>query len=386
MNKAKLQLMLVSLGAAVILGSPAARSQSGVVHSGPQPSAGPLANYWTADRMKAAKPKDPGPLVGPAPATPSAAPVPSGNPGTAGGMLPTVAGRGETELPRPSVTPERQSLLSSPKPASTVAPASGSFPGPNATYYYGPKFRTYPISTVGVLFFTEPSGDFSCTASVTTGSASILNVIWTAGHCVANGGHSQFYTNWMFCPSYDGEINPAVGCWAGQGANTTTAWFADGAFSRDFAVVFLASSGTLINNQVANVTGSLGFSWNQADDQAWQHYGYPGQSPWTFGNIVTTTTEYRYSSTPLTVLGATDTYGPAVNSWGSGQTPGSSGSALMLNFCYYDCSPPYINSNVSFYYSSGPNGNEDGLELQGPYFDTFACTFWQGATGYTGTC
>jgi hypothetical protein len=384
MNKAKFQLIFVSLGA-VILGNTATHSQTGVVHSGPQPSAGNLSNYWTTDRMKRAIPKDVSPGAGPAPPTASAAAVPSGKPGVAGGMQPTAPGRGEAPLqaPSPNARPNRQSLSSSPKQASTIGlDSTGPFPGPNATYYYGPRFRTYPISTVGALFYTEPSGDYSCTATVTTGSASILNVIWTAGHCVANGGQSQFYSNWLFCPSYDnnqGGVNPAVGCWAGISASTTGAWYSSGSLSRDYAVVFLASSGTLINNQVANVTGSLGFAWNYAVDQAWQHYGYPGGSPWTFGEIVATTTEYRYSVT-------TDSNGPPVNSWGSGQTPGSSGSAVILNFCYYSCGAPSINSNVSFHFTSGPNGNEYGIELQGPYFDTTACQNWQGWTGWVGTC
>jgi hypothetical protein len=383
MYKKRLHFLIATLGLAFGNGVVAHSQVPGAVHSLPQQTPAALGNYWTAERMRATKPKDNG-LVRPSGPVPSAPALAPGNPGAAGGMFPTVSGVGEEPLQNPKVGPQKESLSSGGQ--TDAVAASGSFPGPNQTYYYGPKYRTFPISTVGALFFTEPSGDYSCTATVTTGNSTILNVVWTAGHCIANGGQSQFYSNWMFCPSYNGAINPAVGCWASTGAATTTAWYANGAFSRDFGVVFLASTGSVIANQVANVTGSLGMSWNYADDEAWQHNGYPGQTPWTFGDIVTTTTEYRYSVTM-------DSYGPAVNSWGSAQTPGSSGSALIVNMCYpnstsYGCPNgyPYINSNVSFYFTSGANGNEYGLELQGPYYDTTTCQLWQSWTGWTGTC
>jgi len=47
----------------------------------------------------------------------------------------------------------------------------------------------------------------------------------------------------------------------------------------------------------------------------------------------------------------------------------------------------YINSNVSFYFSSGPNGNEQGIEIQGPYYDSTVCSvLWKPYTGWPGTC
>jgi hypothetical protein len=386
MLKTKLELMIASLGLATILGSTMAHAQL-VVHSPtPQQAAAAIHAFWTAERMKAAIPMD-AHATRPAPAAPSSAPLAPGTPGAAGGMLPTVGDL----APSPGAAPPKPASV--PQPASTTAPlASGSYPGPNTTYAYGPKFRTYPISTVGRLHFqTGPTSYAYCTATVTTGNSTTLNVIWTAGHCVAKGDGSTWYSNWMFCPSYDsnqGGENPNVGCWAGTGATTTTVWFNNGnagnGYSRDFAYVTLASSGDVWNTDVANVTGSMGFGWNQAADQAWQHYGYPGGAPWACCEIVTTTTEYRYSVT-------TDANGPAVNSWGSYQTAGSSGSALLLNFCYsgegsQSCAAPWINSNVSFCYTSGSNGNECGTEIQGPYYDTFACQIWQGATGYSGTC
>ena len=330
--------------------------------SNPTPLSNPTA-YWTPATMAAAVPMD---LVRPGAPTPASAPasLAPGPPGGAGGSLP-----GEEVNVGPGLRPE----LSGTGPT----PADGSYPGPHDTYEYGPRYRTYPISTVGKLFFTQPGvGNFVCSAAVTTGGAP-RNIIWTAGHCVANGGASTFYTNWLFCPSYDssqGGVNPAVGCWSWSSASTNTDSFNNGRLTRDYAVVGLQSTGTVWATDVANVTGGLGFAWNQARDQHWHHYGYPAAAPYTGGKIIATTTEHRFDDSPDGIF-----VFPYTNSWGSDQTGGSSGSSLIKAFSYVG-GGNWINSNVSYGYVGQPG------ELYGPYFDTTTCNFWKSTTAWPGTC
>ncbi len=348
--------LMASALATTISGIGAAESPAPKIFS--RSPASTVEGYWTPQRMEAAKPMGIG-AAGAARHT--VAPLATGAPGAAGGSMP-----GE------SLTKRTQAPL---QPTAVPIPADGSFPGPHTTYEYFGRYRKYPISTIGKLFFTQPGvGDFVCSASVTTGSAGINNIIWTAGHCVANGGAATFYTNFLFCPSYDsaqGGVNPAVGCWSWISAATSGEWFNSGTFARDYAIIGLAHSGTLINADVATVTGGLGFAWNRGRDQAWLHLGYPAASPFTGGKIILTATEHRYDDS---AQGS-----PPTNSWGSSQTPGSSGSPLILSFNQF--TPPLINSDVSYYYLS-----EAGQELQGPYFDTQVCNFWKNNTGYTGSC
>jgi hypothetical protein len=186
---------------------------------------------------------------------------------------------------------------------------------------------------------------------------------------VANGGHSAFYTNWLFCPSYKDGVSP-VGCWSWLYATTSGEWFFNGSLPRDYAIIGLQHTGTVVANDVVNVTGGLGFAWNWSRDQNWVHVGYPSASPYTGGRIIYTGTEHRYDDTQQG--------SPPTNSWGSPQTPGSSGSPVILFFSY---GGGFINSDVSYYYL-----NQAFHELQGPYFDTQVCNFWKNNTGYTGTC
>jgi len=353
------------------LGVAAAQSAAPVIYNS---SVSDAANYWTSDKMKAAKPAEM--VLQGSPTVPATVPQPTGTPGVAGGSKPgQPVGQGLKLVPQ-SLLDEANRGLALPLSEPAV-PADGAYPGPNSTFEYAPKYRKYPISTVGKLFFTEPGvGDFVCSAAVTTGGTP-ANVIWTAGHCVANGGHATFYTNWLFCPSYDasqGGPNPAVGCWSWLTVTTSSEWFNNGAFTRDYAIITLQHSGTVINGDVAAVTGGLGFAWNWARDQHWLHFGYPAGTPYTGGVIIETAAEHRYDD-------AIDNFGPPANSWGSGQTPGFSGSSVILFFSYNGGD---INSNISYYYTAPRN--EYGIEIQGPYFDSQVCNFWKANTGYAGVC
>ncbi|MGB6176838.1 MAG: hypothetical protein WBF43_11015 [Methylocella sp.] len=351
-------LMATAL-ATTISGSAAAQSPAPKIFS--RSSASAAQSYWTPQRMAAAKPKG---ILASGAIQPTATPLATGAPGAAGGLMP--GGQAINRLQFP--------LLQSPsRPAAAPIPADGAFPGPYTTYQYAGRYLLYPISTIGKLFFTEPGvGNFVCSASVTYGG-SALNIVWTAGHCVANGGHSAFYTNWLYCPSYDsaqGGVNPAVGCWSWSFATTSSEWFTSGTLSRDYAIIGLQPNGTVKNANVATVTGGLGFAWNWARDQAWFFLGYPAASPFTGGKVILTASEHRYDDSGQG--------SPPTNSWGSNQTPGASGSPGIL---FFTLNGGYINTDTSYYYTS-----QAGQELQGPYFDSEVCNFWKSNTGYTGTC
>jgi hypothetical protein len=331
--------------------------------------------YWTKAKMASARSADL--VAGGQGKAVIAGNTASGKPGVAGGYVPA------------SVANPTPAQASAPSVKSTgVLPADGGFPGPNTTFDWYPKYRTYPVSTIGKLFFTEPSGEFVCTAAATYGGGS-LDTVWTAGHCVGPGGGQAYYTNWLFCPSYlePGNENPAVGCWSWASAQQTSGWYFNGYYSADYAVLFMQSTGDIIANHVVSAVGGLGFAWNWGRDQHWFDFGYPAGSPYDGNAIVVTAAEHRYD-----VTNPGGDPGPQDNSIGSAQTPGFSGGPWILSFGGTGSDPQtphnWINSDNSYYFTSGGpgGGNEYGQEIQGPYFDTNACNFWKGETGYTGTC
>ena len=333
-------------------------------------TAAAVKSYWTANRMASARPLRPvAHGTGPAQASSSA----TGIPGVAGGFNPAT---GASE----SATPHLAGV------GGNVSPADGGYPGPNDTYNYPGPLGRYPVSAIGKLFFTEPSGNFVCSAAATYGGGN-LDTVWTAGHCVGAQGGRAYYSNFLFCPGYKNGEGPK-GCWTWALAQQTGGWYYNGYWSADYAYLHMASTSDKGKGHVVAATGGLGFAWNWGRDQAWADFGYPSASPYNGGLLVVTQAEHRYD-----VTNPGGDPGPQDNSIGSSQTPGFSGGPWVLSFGPSNASDPighgdWINSVNSYYFTSGGpgGGNEYGTEIQGPYFDTNACNFWKGGTGWTGSC
>ncbi len=332
--------------------------------------------YWTAARMAAAKPV-PGVAAKAGVQATNAGSSATGKPGTAGGYQPANL----PGIPGPTGTSPSANGVSS-----SVLPADGGYPGPNDTFNWIGGYRTYPVSAVGKLFFTEPSGNYVCSATATYGGGT-KNMVWTAGHCVGPGGGKSYYTNWLFCPSYSAGENTSIGCWSWALAQQTGGWYYNGYYSDDYAYLYMQPFSDKVNSSVVSVTGGLGFAWNWGRDQHWMDFGYPSASPYNGNYLVVTAAEHRYDvSNPGGDPGAAD------NSIGSAQTPGFSGGPWVLSFGASSHDPihhgDWINSDNSYYFTSGGpgGGNEYGTEIQGPYYDTNACSFWKGGSGWTGTC
>lgn len=338
-----------------------------------------ILSYWTPARMASAKPAQPavGGTAAKGAKAGNAGNTATGRPGLAGGYAPTGLQAG----------PAQGTTINTNTQSSSVVPADGGYPGPNDTYNWIGKQGTYPVSAIGKLFFTEPSGNFVCSAAATYGGGT-KDMVWTAGHCVGPQGGRSYYSNFLFCPQYLNGASPQVGCWSWALAQQTGGWYFNGYWSADYAYLYMQPTGSVKANHVVAVTGGLGFGWNWGRDQFWQDFGYPSGSPYSGGKLVITSAEHRYDVTnPGSDPGQQD------NSIGSSQTPGFSGGPWVLSFGHSSSADPishgdWINGDNSYYFTSGGpgGGNEYGKEIQSPYYDTNACNFWKGGSGWTGTC
>jgi hypothetical protein len=177
--------------------------------------------------------------------------------------------------------------------------------------------KYYPYRTVGQLFFTTPSGDSWCTASVIR-----KRVIVTAGHCVSDGvGH--FYTNWVFVPSRYDALEP-YNRWTWNLVTTTNNWFNGGGGVpnvQDVALIRL--NDRLINGglwRIGTLLGTLGYQYNAPLPTHITQIGYPQNLD--SGTKPSATYAELYASR----LG-TNNY-----EWGSAQRGGSSGGPEVQDF------------------------------------------------------
>jgi len=310
--------------------------------------------YWTPARMAAAKPV-PVPAIAESQHGVAAAGGPSGPARAVSGYVPA-------------------NLRALPASPQSPQGSGGARPDvecyhcfvPYTQYYYFARYRTYPVSTVAKMFFTNNGGNYVCSASV-----QYTNVVWTAGHCVANTDFThQFSTNVLICPSYNAGVNPAVGCWAGGGMVTWTNWFSNNSFEWDMGGITMSNCGTVNCTDIGNVTGYLGLAWNWPENQNYYAFGYPQGSPFDGRFIVTTNSQFGYEDSDGNNQG-----GPNSVAIGSSQTGGSSGGPWVWQFGTNN----YLNGHNDWRHTAVPE------EMNSPYFDTRACQI-ANAAGRPLTC
>ena len=131
-----------------------------------------------------------------------------------------------------------------------------------------------PTSTHGKVFFTLGGNDYVCSGTaLLSGNKS---VVWTAGHCV-NEGPGAFATNWQFVPAYKDGSAP-LGVYVAQDLFAPSAWANSGDFSYDLgAAVVGPAGGTALTDRV----GGRGIAFNYSRSQNFQSYGYPAAPPFT---------------------------------------------------------------------------------------------------------
>ncbi|PZW26117.1 hypothetical protein EI42_04076 [Thermosporothrix hazakensis] len=137
------------------------------------------------------------------------------------------------------------------------------------------SYGTFPYSTIGKVFFTDPRTGSNYVCSGTAVQSQNGSTVDTAGHCVAAGGENRYYTNWAFCPQYiDGSC--PKGRWTARRLLADSVWLSSGALYRDYgaAVVNTLNGQTL----VAAVNG-VQFGANLSRTQTWYALGYPAASP-----------------------------------------------------------------------------------------------------------
>ena len=189
--------------------------------------------YWTASRMRAARPAD---------------------------LVLDAAGNLRRATPA-----EAPSARSAPAAHSRTAVDSS---GDNTEY---------PGRVHGKVFFTIPGGsqpgDFVCSATVVTSGGHTL--VWTAGHCVVDSEFGGgFATNWAFVPGYRDGQRP-YGTWPAQRLFTTEAWGEDADSRQDLGAARLARDGD--GHGIEDVVGAREISFSRPRPTDLVAYGYPAE-------------------------------------------------------------------------------------------------------------
>jgi V8-like Glu-specific endopeptidase len=127
--------------------------------------------------------------------------------------------------------------------AKPVERAKGGGSGQGSTYPFTSSevpapYNVFPTSTNGKVFFTDGGVNYTCSGTaLTSGNES---VVWTAGHCV-HDGNNDFHGNWVFVPAYRDGLRP-YGTFAARALLTTSGW-QDGDFAYDLGAAAVSPAG-----------------------------------------------------------------------------------------------------------------------------------------------
>jgi hypothetical protein len=276
--------------------------------------------YWTAARMKAAKPYE---VAGGAAgaATSSAAPRASG---------------AETTVP--------------PSAGALGAGAAASSPSARAAVAVPRPYTDLPDRLNGKVFFSHGPLNYVCSGTMLNNPTE--NVVWTAGHCVADGqGDHRFHTNWMFVPAYssNGSGNAPYGKWAAKSLHTKTAWIQNGNFRQDLGAVNLVKKG---GGNLGQIIGGQGIRFNANAQQNYSDFGYPQAPPFN-GN-----SQFRCNSPLVARDNPFNGPGPLTMKINCNMTGGSSGGGWLIQ----------LNSGLGFVASVNSYGyTNDANHEYGPY-------------------
>jgi hypothetical protein len=317
-------LAILATGAAA---PKAALASGAVLNAGTTAQAAATLMYWTPARLASAKAKHitaagtlspasgVGLATGPDAVVPGAPPTTTYDTAWAEQLL-DLSSTSSTSEVSPTAVGTTGSLY--PYTVDRLYPCAGSG-CPTTSSSYSNIFNFYPYATVGQLFFTEPSGNFVCSASVIR-----LNVIATAGHCVSDGsGH--FYSNWLFIPAYHAGVAP-FGKWSWSQVVVAGPWFNGGGVvpnRQDDALIVLQPNA---GQKIGQVTGYLGFEYNAQPSHLTQ-LGYPCNLDTSFGDCVRSIQFGPIRNDSQVFAGPNSNF-----EWGSAAFGGASGGPEIQDF------------------------------------------------------
>lgn len=176
---------------------------------------------------------------------------------------------------------------------------------------------SFPYRTVGKLFFTTPSGNKTCSASVIN-----KRIILTAGHCVHSGLPNGWFSNFMFIPAYKNGAAPFQ-TWNISYMSVMTAWAVGGGTvpnPTDYGMLEVVDNtinGSL--QSIGNVVGYLGWQINATIPNHAHILGY--SSNFDSGNMMHLVTAESAKAVDANNV-----------EYGSDMTVGAGGSPWIQNF------------------------------------------------------
>lgn len=273
-------------------------------------------DFWTRDRIAAAKPMAMLSLTNPETADSAAAPEQEAVMGMPGFSASGLAAANADEVARAAFAEDWRAATS------LAAPQAPDGTSQTYTSYvvnqWQPAQTIYPHKWIGRLSFRTPSGTSYCSATSISG-----NVMLTAAHCLYDSTNNRWYSNWVFTPAYRNGNAPygnfaATTCWVLTNWINLAGGFNINTWTRyDVGVCKMGknAAGQTMNTAV----GWMGRQWNYGYVRNYFNLGYPFRDYRDYA--ITDAGLYLRTCTAESFQQTTDTMGMGCN-WSRGISGG----------------------------------------------------------------
>jgi V8-like Glu-specific endopeptidase len=128
----------------------------------------------------------------------------------------------------------------------------------------------------GAIFIVLPGGFGTARCSGTSVKAPNLSVVFTAGHCVNEGGRRWFNRDWVFVPGYHDGVRP-FGVFVAKWLGATDTWVTNGSENGDVGAAVVSRNAR--GQRLGAAVGGYDIAWNLSPKQVFDVHGYPAAPP-----------------------------------------------------------------------------------------------------------
>jgi hypothetical protein len=129
----------------------------------------------------------------------------------------------------------------------------------------------------GAIFVKLPRGEGLARCSGTSVDAPNMSVVFTAAHCVNDGGLDKWFDrDWVFVPGYHDGVLP-FGVFVAKWLGVTRPWIEGGSENGDVGAAVVSHNER--GQRLGAAVGGYGIAWNLSPRQVFDVHGYPAAKP-----------------------------------------------------------------------------------------------------------
>jgi hypothetical protein len=129
----------------------------------------------------------------------------------------------------------------------------------------------------GAIFVNLPHGEGLARCSGTSVDAPNMSVVFTAAHCVNDGGFGKWFDrDWIFVPGYHDGVRP-FGVFVARWLGVTRPWIEGGSENGDVGAAVVSRNER--GQRLGAAVGGYGIAWNLSPRQVFDVHGYPAAAP-----------------------------------------------------------------------------------------------------------